>query len=527
MARTKNRKAKTMNMDVGLRSRAKTSAETRRAMILNLIRLETAYHRVQRVLTVERLSEYPDFALIWVLLQDHFKKSDVAPQRSTLLAAAHDALPCESHEMMVGASSDNVRQTICDAFKLRIYDNEKVELANWTVRTVVAFLEEQLLTDFSSVTSCQAWVPEDPHAVLTELTAQINQLKVLQRPAIEDKLFPDNWKPAGLALRPTGIPFVDKLIEGGAAAGEILGVLGGYGSCKSTLGNMIVVEAAKNELRRMRKPNYDSKTKLAFLFFWESAYENDFRFRALSYWAEIKLDRLRSMRGWDSLGVRERGRAKEVIRLLNKWTYYSDMSGADGTSFNRGTEGVEEIVRTIESKLEDRKMNGVSTVIIDYAGIMVDRFLVAHDISEDAFRHHLRRLVWELKTQVACRFKCDVWLLHQLNTEANSRTVGGVARRTDAAECKAFAEHLDFCFPIGLPTQEGLCIFSCDKHRRTDAHNPEIIQIQGDLSRVVSTDGAYVIDPATFKIVAIEDLCEIRPALRPRKKESKRTLVIE
>jgi len=84
--------------------------------------------------------------------------------------------------------------------------------------------------------------------------------------------------------------------------------------------------------------------------------------------------------------------------------------------------------------------------------------------------------------------------------EANSKSPGSTYHHTDAAEAANFAENADFAFVLGNQDSRGLCQIVCTKHRRAPDRNPVIIQLQGEMGRVVSTGDKYVLQACTRTI---------------------------
>ena len=105
-----------------------------------------------------------------------------------------------------------------------------------------------------------------------------------------------------------------------------------------------------------------------------------------------------------------------------------------------------------------------------------------------------------MKNEIAARFSCPTWLLHQLSGKANA---GGLTARrdhTDAAESKSFGENLDLAFVIGPPDMHGLCVLRSTRPRRTGHQKEQIIQIRGEMNTVVDAGVTYMFDPYTRTI---------------------------
>ena len=93
-------------------------------------------------------------------------------------------------------------------------------------------------------------------------------------------------------------------------------------------------------------------------------------------------------------------------------------------------------------------------------------------------RHLVKNAPLLVKNEIATRFSCPMWLLHQLSGEANA---GGLTARrdhTDAAESEEFRGEPRLRIRDRPAGQHGLCVLRCTRHRRTGHQKEQIIQIQ-------------------------------------------------
>ena len=175
------------------------------------------------------------------------------------------------------------------------------------------------------------------------------------------KFFGEDWdKYGGIGIFPTGVPFFDALMNGGHAPGEVYGLLGPYGSCKTTLAMMLCVEACRQAHAIHLSTG---ECQYVFLVSYEAQLRNELRFRGLSYAAQIhrkSLDTMDPVLGLKSLSTAKRlkdyekkmfhhaivndkkvrgeqGRYNAVRPILDKHLIVLDMTGSN--SHRRGAGG--------------------------------------------------------------------------------------------------------------------------------------------------------------------------------------------
>src|SRR5206468_1502057 len=99
--------------------------------------------------------------------------------------------------------------------------------------------------------------------------------------------FPDGWDHAApLKLSPTGIPVLDHFLGDGHRPGEVNLFMGPYGSCKTLIAVMGLVEGARHAAALAADPDGDGRTPLSVLVSYETPLA-ELRERCLSYAAGI------------------------------------------------------------------------------------------------------------------------------------------------------------------------------------------------------------------------------------------------
>lgn len=313
-----------------------------------------------------------------------------------------------------------------------------------------------------------------------------------------------------------GISFLDKYMGGGDEPGEVMGLLGGFGTGKTTIGVMIAVEAAKRYYTVI-----DNTRTVSFLISYDERIQS-MRSRVLSYGAIIHRKSLETMRSLDDLSRTtslrpyesylfsqqlklhgqvdgERERAEKLLPIVNNHLVLVDMTGEDGTG------GPAAIAARIRSECERRKCVA-GRVVIDGVSAMVKRQI---DADDDLGIADTRQLMADIplhcRSKIAVAFGSPVWLLNGLSGEANRLLPSSLPHSTDAVATKVWAETLDFNFCIGLQTDEQFALFGCDKHRRSSSQALSILKHEGAFNRLRNVSADYVFDAAARTITKKPD----------------------
>jgi hypothetical protein len=344
--------------------------------------------------------------------------------------------------------------------------------------------------------------------------------------------FPPGWdQDAGLVTESTGMVFIDKFLGTGTARSEVYGLLGPYGSCKTTLACILAAEAAKSYQRQFK---LGDKPRVAFIASYEAPLK-ELELRIVSYLADIPRRSLESARDYakdlsHSSDLRdyekdrwrhllnqnisvpgEYERMQAAISWLNLHLCILDFS--NGKNSVGGAGGADEIAQRIQGQLRAREAE-CGMVVVDYVGAAVERLMTAQNIPVTELRHYIGRFPLRVKHKVAAPLDCPVWLLHQLAAAANSRASGAIQHHTDAAEAKNFAENLDFCFQLGVPEKVGdatVLNLACTKHRRRPQEGHTVLEIRGDWNMVVDGSAKYHSE-AGSKIVPVGFADAVAPA---------------
>ncbi|MEI8371660.1 MAG: hypothetical protein WCJ35_02380 [Planctomycetota bacterium] len=504
------------------------SDDDKKLMLTVLIRNPTAFERAKDMLMYEHFDDIDmGYRAVWTAAKNFFEEYEELPTLEFLQAETL-RLVREDPGMLI----DDDLVDMIDEFLLSAFSPEWGEAIktsepqiNWACNAAQMFMEEALARR----------VQDDVRSVKGRIT--VNMQEILEQACAEaasiasladgggGELFPEGWDiDGGINVTSTGIPFFDSFLAGGHAPGEVYGLLGPYGSCKTVLAVMLAVEAARHAYGSSLTGSEDHG--YVFLASYEAG-PAELRLRMLSYAAQIHRKSLESM-GKDGMKtlstskklrpyekkmfaaaladgknvLGEQGRVKQAMKWLEDHIIVLDMAGNDAKHASAGSGHIAEICRKITTELHRRGKNAkASLAIVDYVGAMARRHLEATGKDESNLRHLIGGTPLMAKNKIAAKFNCPVWLLHQLSGAANQKGPAAQVHHTDAAECKSFAENLDFAFVIGKPDNQNLCQINSTKHRRT-GHCPEVIvRVRGAMNRVEGTANKYVVDPYSRQIV--------------------------
>ncbi len=344
--------------------------------------------------------------------------------------------------------------------------------------------------------------------------------------------FPAGWdKAPSLKVFSTGISVFDRFLGGGHKGGETCLFMGPYGSCKTTVAVMGLVEGARQAAALTAEPDWDGREALSVIISYETPVE-ELRERCLSYAALIPRHRAERVisggEGLDFLSTSdhllayekrlfkaklqagepvrgERERAEEAVELLNRHAAFLDMSGADPQQRGAGNGYVPEVVRALENELRRRKNACLRVVWVDYLGAMAKRHIEASERDYSDLRHLVSGGVLHLNAQVAMPFRCPVWVTHQLSGAVNARGPTAKMHHTDAAEAKNVAENASFAIVTGNVNDSQLCVFDCTKHRRQPPRSQAVVRVDGRFNRVMDVSGKYVVDRSLRAILTKEE----------------------
>ena len=472
------------------------------------------------------------FMLYWEVLREYVERHNEMPRRGTLASILTSAVDTYGDELD-DDQVDQLNQIVTQA-----YAGKKSELApSVALSQYRALLEESMLRQLRRQLAMSG-APRDIAGVLAKARDQAAAIGALDAGGI-DVPFGEQWQPQAVEKISTGFPFVDLFLEGGDVEGEVYGLLGPVGSCKTTLMVQFSTGGALRDWAIWEASGRKCPLKISYHFNYEGPIDA-IKQRALCCTAlidkdilalpnfEKELNRtagklrpyehqlLRGLIQTESMPTEYRRYQSAKKRLNRNWRVV-DMSGNDKQYPGRGAGMVSEIVEIISRDLERIRRDGIGdvpgpieaecgAVCVDYVSTACERAVMTgrHDDHDRAMRRAITRFGLCAKNDLATGLNARVWLAQQLSGDANSLTPGRLPKRTDSKDNRMFAENLDFCFIIGNPDQNNLVAFGTDKQRRAGRRPPEVLQILGNLNTVLMAKG-HVIDPATNRFVRSED----------------------
>ena len=288
-----------------------------------------------------------------------------------------------------------------------------------------------------------------------------------------------------ISKHPIGVPFLDRFLEGGHQGGQQYGLLGPIGVGKTTLGTMIASQGALREkaaadrgeawgvwcivsvdtpievvqqlvlsdlgrISRQEHKSIDYKKLCSGL----QGYEHD-------HIAEIPHK--------DGVPLGEQQRYEEVCKLFGRQLNLLDFLPEDFMS---------DPVSVISNRLENElgNANYIAGIVVDYVGLIMNRHLRDSDIPAQWRAGRFKKFVEESRCRLAQKFGCPVWLIHQLNGNANKRSPVARQHHRDAKETKHFGDHLDYCFVLGTQDPNSRCFtLECTKALTPPIHSERVI----------------------------------------------------
>ena len=522
------------------------SLEQKKCMLATMIRNEPLFlHTRDKLEFAMFLDDEIAYRLVWSLVQSYYDEFKELPARGGLIAAL-DAMS-EVDSSLTSDVVDEAAEFIKQAFRDKVWGEDlstSPKYKKLALGTLKSFREEYILDtvrgkldyDKSRVADVAAFFKASYEDVAKAQAITMEKRKSL---APRD----DEWaRKKGIGKFTTGIDFLDTLLGGGHAPCEVYGFMAPFGACKTTLAVQLAVEAAREAHRIFLETG---RMEYVFLATYEAPLENEIRFRALQCAANISrysfenldpelglagLSTKDKLKPYEEVMYRqtiaegtevqgEQERLEEIRDILDKHLIVLDMTGAEGPC---GNGFIEEIMAGIESYLDESpKDSKVRAIIVDYVGKMVDNYMVASKQPDNQQYVWIRRAVGQAKTTLATRYKCPVWLMHQLSGRSNNKVAGAGIHHTEAAGSTSWAENLDFAIQAGVPNDDELLRVDASKHRRTKQQDYRIVKLDGETGKMKDTSDLYLVDPTTKLIRPREEVESKSKSVKASTQDSK------
>jgi hypothetical protein len=513
--------AKTLTREQIIATRRPVITDQNKRLLLSvLMHNEVVYQAAAELVTRDSFGEYDaHFAVLWDCLKSLHDELGALPGREMLLARIEETI--QRGGVLTVQELENLYAFIDEACNTEQVNAAKDRslgasmYVEWGMRQLKHLLEEaaarqvRVLLDTES-NEITVGMPE----CITMAQETMDRINGLAASGIT-LMYPPGWETTvSLVTESTKLPFFDMFLGGGMARAEVYGLLGPYGSCKTTLAYMLAVEAAQ---RYHCAYTVGSKPRVAFVISYEAGMD-EMRSRMSSYAAGIPRkfleparDLVRDLSHEGHLRDYEkaRWRASLASHQSVKGEYERLMSVKDvlqlhlccvdfsgGKDSVGGTGFIDEIASRIRAECRAREAE-CGLIIIDYARACVDRYMSSHNMPMNDLRHYVGRFPTRCKHKLAGPFDCPVWALQQLSGAANERASGVIQHHTNASEAKDFAENVDFNFQIGTTEKINnvrVANMACTKHRRRPEEGHVILEIHGEDNTVLEASAKYSIE---------------------------------
>ena len=530
--------------------------ETRlKIMLTTFIRKLSAFLVAKTQLRPEHFNKGEQgYALIWATVLDHYEEIGKLPQEHELLAEIDLRLQ-EDTDALDDDEISEVDKFVQTAFHGVKRQDLSDQLAAKYLRV---FLEDRLADRAREIFQLGTRNPSDIFQLATNLAEEAGSIRALSGAGVQQP-FPSGWDEQAPPVEKldTDTACFNHFLNGGDSPGEVYGLLGPFGSAKTTTAIYLSVLRANRFWQQWVAGGRKGPLPLVYYFFYEGSLP-EMRVRALAAIGQIDKETLESV-SWDKLSYDretlkpyelklfarelaagatvhpeesvpgkamvwpERSRKKFAETILNRNWRPIDMTGNDPANPGRGWGMADELVSIVRQDQLFNYSRGLAvccgTVYVDFLLALVDAYMTHNNIKQhEELRLLVQRYPLHVKNRLALAFRCPVWILHQLSGAANSLPPGVIPKITDSAEGKSFAMHLDFCFQYGGKTAESLCVLACGKSRRAPPHTELVVRVDGALGAIRSTDGKWVLDTMAKKIVCAADLRKVdggSRAIRP------------
>jgi len=506
--------------DLVAAARPPMNPDLKEMMMYHLLRCPEVFRAAESQLQSRHFDHQLEtgYLLVWDTTREFWNKHRTLPGRDALLTLITQRLDDDPDCLVEEARVDLER------FVWAAYDSASDNLLPvWGLQLLQDFLRERELGVFRrDVSNLGNDVPLELPRMVDDLYRRFRNIEYLQADTGQAAL-PDGCTPEPLRKHPTGLIFLDKMLNGGQAAKEVYGLLGPTGGGKSLCALQIAVEGAKYQQFIERTTGQPAGHWFVF------SYELpliELRIRVMSYAAEIHRSVLEEARDWEqdlrradnpreyevpmfrmqqaagAAPIGEWDRFQMARQWVNRNLWLLDM----GEQAEFGGGGLRQIAAVLDynQRVLHRRISGV---VVDYVGEMADRYIAASSGDFGMKRHYISSFASESRTAIATAFDCPVWLVHQLAGAVNSKSAHYAVSVADGQECKSFAFPLTFCFAIGNEFAGSSCrLFSCTKHRRAPGASSVLVEVDGAFGRVRSAEDRFALDPVTNKVVSRAEL---------------------
>lgn len=277
-------------------------------------------------------------------------------------------------------------------------------------------------------------------------------------------------------LQPTYVPFLDTLLGGGTATQGVYGILGPTGIGKTHLATMVACDGATSGSIFRKNPG---QTRPWLLFDLESPGDM-IATRVLSHCAKVRREnivaanaieqpyeqrRRSELINWSETLITEKSRLEHTKHRLHGklLTYNADrlrqLNSGDNESSSSYFDVAEAVLRCI-SILKGQCNQEPGGIVIDGVDNV---WTLAQEVTPLDEREFILHFVSVFCRDLSERYRCPVWVTHQVNGTACAASPIAILSHSSAARCRRFADSLDACFVLGTATVRNYFTIQCTK----------------------------------------------------------------
>ena len=264
------------------------------------------------------------------------------------------------------------------------------------------------------------------------------------------------------SLVSTGIDFVDKVLGGGTQRTGVYGVIGPTGVGKSTLAAMLAVRGAlrahnatdneKFDLAHRRNRPWalidlrgDTANTRRLVMSYAANVEKTAFFQTVEPAnSPVQNETRKSGQGLKPSTKDKDNPFQRTAKILNDNLY--------AFSVNNISPSPAGILYYLNS-LSDFVKFGIGGIVID--DVRLSWYAHSQKFPQDTDeRRFYLDFVNDFCSFLSIKFRCPVWVTHQMSGKACSRRPADQFTHRDAADCRNFADQLDACLVMGTPSED-------------------------------------------------------------------------
>lgn len=399
---------------------------------------------------------------------------------------------------------------------------DEIEKNRNTCRDIVKrFLVERgfhdaIYNNIATINSSKSVIKE-PTKFVENITNVLHEIQSVESSAVFS-VVPEIWKPNIIVGDPIGLPYLDMFMSGGVRAGDVYGVLGGFGSGKTWIGTGVITNFCKNENYRKlkcRSAGVAYTPKIGVMVHYEDSLDS-IRFRLLASMAEIPMRHVMDyVLNGIPLSTRTSYREYEIKRysavhdenikrpeierfedaknILSSHCRIISLNGENQQHKGKGY--IEELTGQLNSCVK-ASGSDLGVCVLDYAKLMAERYVTSGKDNFQNLRHYIKAIPEKVSLEICNKFKCHAVILQQLSGASTKTRPGMPIHHSEASECKDFAENCHRVFCLGNKhSQSGVQRFDASKLRNDEfkSKNHAVIRFNGDTCNY-ELDNDWVVD---------------------------------